>query len=125
VCNAARPEIRLREHTVGGSAGSTAAQGASTISKNLAAIGTGQYWAQLGLNAGAKGLLGEAQGGNFADGFISSALGGLAASGAGIIGDVTQGPCFSNTVSKIIAHAALQIKGARLGPKRPISIANP
>ena len=72
---------------------------------------TPQYWAQTGLNALAKGALSQAQGGKFADGVVGSVIGSFAASGAGIIGDMTQG----NTLANMISHAVLGCAVAAAG----------
>ena len=72
---------------------------------------TPQYWAQTGLNALAKGAISQAQGGKFADGVVGSVIGSFAASGAGIIGDMTQG----NTLANMISHAVLGCAVAAAG----------
>jgi filamentous hemagglutinin len=81
-------------------AGTNAATPSSTA---FQAMTTPQYWTQTGLNALAKGAITQAQGGKFEDGLIGSVEGSLAASGAGIIGDLTP----DSPVSNVLAHAAL------------------
>ncbi|WP_428826694.1 filamentous hemagglutinin N-terminal domain-containing protein [Azonexus sp. IMCC34842] len=75
----------------------------ATSSIKLDTLMSANYWQQTGLNALAKGALTKAQGGKFEDGLIGSVVGSLAASGAGIVGGLTQ----DNTLANIVSHAVL------------------
>ncbi|UCV08556.1 hemagglutinin repeat-containing protein [Dechloromonas denitrificans] len=75
----------------------------ATSSIKLDTLMSANYWQQTGLNALAKGALTKAQGGKFEDGLIGSVVGSLAASGAGIVGNMTQ----DNTLANIVSHAVL------------------
>ncbi len=80
--------------------------GATTTAASVNKLDTlmsANYWQQTGLNALAKGALTKAQGGKFEDGLIGSVVGSLAASGAGIVGGLTQ----DNTLANIVSHAVL------------------
>jgi len=79
--------------------GSNGAQNLTTLQR----LGTAAYWEQTALNATGQGLLAEAQGGSFEDGFTGSVIGGLGATGATVIGDNTTGNPFGN----IAGHAVL------------------
>ncbi len=83
----------------------------STGSKNLALLQSASYWQQTGLTALAKGFLSQAQGGSFKDGMLGSVIGGLAATGAGVIGDLSSDAPLTN----LISHAALGCAVASAG----------
>ena len=98
-------------NSVSGSTVQVGTNAATPGSNAFQAMTTPQYWAQTGLNALAKGAISQAQGGKFADGVVGSVIGSFAASGAGIIGDMTQG----NTLANMISHAVLGCAVAAAG----------